>query len=67
MSKPCHAGVSININVDYLKGAKEGDDILIDANLLKLGKKLAFLECVLKHKKDNSVIAKGSQVKYVEL
>ncbi|XP_065362238.1 acyl-coenzyme A thioesterase 13 [Calliphora vicina] len=66
MSKPCHPGVSVSISVDYLKAAKEGDDVLIDANLLKAGKKLAFLECILKHKKDNSIIAKGSHTKYVD-
>uniref|UniRef100_A0A1I8PIX2 Thioesterase domain-containing protein n=1 Tax=Stomoxys calcitrans TaxID=35570 RepID=A0A1I8PIX2_STOCA len=66
MSKPCHPGVSVNINVNYLKAAKAGDEVLIDASLLRAGKKLAFLECELRQKKDNSIIAKGSHTKFVD-
>uniref|UniRef100_A0A1B0AI39 Thioesterase domain-containing protein n=1 Tax=Glossina pallidipes TaxID=7398 RepID=A0A1B0AI39_GLOPL len=66
MSKPCHPGVSVNINVNYLKPAREGDDVIIDASLLRAGKKLAFLECELRHKKDNSLIAKGGHTKFVD-
>lgn len=56
----------MNINVNYMKAAKAGDEVLIDASLLKAGKKMAFLECELRHKKDNSIIAKGSHTKYVD-
>ncbi|XP_037940300.1 acyl-coenzyme A thioesterase 13 [Teleopsis dalmanni] len=66
MSKPCHAGVSVDINVSYMKAAKKGDEVIIDANTIKAGKKLAFIECELRHKKDGSVIAKGSQTKFVD-
>uniref|UniRef100_A0A1A9WTM0 Thioesterase domain-containing protein n=1 Tax=Glossina brevipalpis TaxID=37001 RepID=A0A1A9WTM0_9MUSC len=66
MSKPCHPGVSVNMNVSYMKAAREGDDVIIDANLLRAGKKMAFLECELRHKKDNSLIAKGSHTKFVD-
>ena len=58
-------GVSVDIHVSYLKGAREGDVVLIEADTLKKGKTLAYLECVLKHKKDGSLIAKGSHTKYV--
>lgn len=51
--------------ISYLKGAREGDDVVVDANTVKVGKTLAFLECELRHKSDNSVIAKGTQTKYV--
>lgn len=66
MSKPCHPGVSVHISVNYLKAAKEGDDVLIDANILRAGKKLAFLQCDLRHKTDNSLIATGSHTKFVD-
>lgn len=49
----------------YLKGAKEGDEIVIDANTVRAGRNLAYLECELRNKKDGSLIAKGSQTKYV--
>lgn len=58
-------GVSVDIHVSYLKGAKEGDVVVIEADTVKKGRNLAFLECVLKHKRDGSLIAKGSHTKYV--
>ncbi|XP_030372135.1 acyl-coenzyme A thioesterase 13-like [Scaptodrosophila lebanonensis] len=66
MSKPCHPGVSVDLSVSYLKGAREGDEVLIEAKTVRAGKKLAFIDCVLRHKKDNSVIAKGHQTKFVD-
>jgi len=65
MSKPCHPGVSVDIHVAYLKPAKEGDYVIIEANTVKTGRQLALIDCELRHKKDNSVIAKGTQTKYV--
>jgi len=43
-----NAGVSIDIHVSYLKGAREGEDIVVDAKTIKAGKTLAFLEVELK-------------------
>lgn len=65
MSQPCHPGVSVDINVNYLKGAKEGDQVLIEANTVRVGKTLAFIDCVLKLKENDAVIAKGTHTKYV--
>ena len=65
MTKELPPGVSINLSVSYLKGAKEGDDVIIDAKTIKAGKTLAFLDCELRHKKDDSIIAKGTHVKYI--
>lgn len=58
-------GVSVNINMTYIKGAREGDVVVVEADTIRAGKNLAFLECSLKHKKDGSVIAKGEHTKYV--
>lgn len=49
----------------YLKGAKEGDEVTIDARTVRAGKRLAFLECELKHKKDGSIIAKASHTLFI--
>ncbi|EDV39892.1 uncharacterized protein Dana_GF24238, isoform B [Drosophila ananassae] len=66
MSKPCHPGVSVDLSVNFLNGAKLGDDVIIEASLSKVGKYLAFIDCTLKHKKDDKVVAKGTHLKYVK-
>lgn len=58
-------GVSVDIHLSYLKGAREGDVVVIEADTIRAGRQLAFLECTLKHKKDGTLIAKGSHTKYV--
>nr|CAD7198874.1 unnamed protein product [Timema douglasi] len=59
-----HPGVSVDLNVSYLKAANLGDKILIDAKTLKAGKRLAFLEVEIK-KESGELIAKGSHTKFV--
>ncbi|XP_061393830.1 acyl-coenzyme A thioesterase 13-like [Musca vetustissima] len=66
MSADAHPGVSVDLNVSYLKSAKEGEEIIVDAKTIKVGKKLAFLECVLKKKSDGSIVAKGGQTKFID-
>ncbi|XP_063702377.1 acyl-coenzyme A thioesterase 13-like [Culicoides brevitarsis] len=58
-------GVSVDLSVSYLKGAREGDDIVIDAKTLKSGANLAFTTCTLTNKKDGSIIAHGNHTKFV--
>uniref|UniRef100_A0A1B6ETZ1 Thioesterase domain-containing protein n=1 Tax=Cuerna arida TaxID=1464854 RepID=A0A1B6ETZ1_9HEMI len=58
-------GVSVDLHVTYLKGAAIGEDILIEANTLRAGKNLAFLEVYIKKKDDGSIVAKGSHTKFV--
>ena len=65
MSANSHPGVTVDLRVSYLTGAKEGDEIIVDANTLKVGKNLAFIECILKNKSNGAIIAKGGQTKYV--
>uniref|UniRef100_T1GK59 Thioesterase domain-containing protein n=1 Tax=Megaselia scalaris TaxID=36166 RepID=T1GK59_MEGSC len=45
MSKGTHPGVSVDLHVSYLKGAKEGDSVLVDATTVRAGKNLAYIEC----------------------
>lgn len=59
-------GTSVNLNMSYLKTAKEGDELCIDAMTVKAGKNLAFLDCEIKHKKDNSIVARGSHTKFFQ-
>uniref|UniRef100_A0A336LNN2 CSON015031 protein n=1 Tax=Culicoides sonorensis TaxID=179676 RepID=A0A336LNN2_CULSO len=58
-------GVSVDLQVSYLKGAREGDEIIIDAKTLKSGANLAFTVCTLTSKKDGSIIAQGNHTKFV--
>lgn len=53
------------INCSYLKGAREGDTVIVDAKAVKTGKTLAYLECELRNKANGQIIAKGSQTKYI--
>lgn len=48
-----------------MKGAKEGDEIVIDAKTLKSGANLAFTTCVLTNKKDGAIVAHGNHTKFV--
>ena len=47
-----------------MKGAKTGDDIVIDANTLKAGKTLAFLTVDIKNTKGD-LLAQGRHTKFV--
>lgn len=65
MSNDKPAGVSVDLHVSYLKAAKLGDEVLIDASTVRAGKRLAFLACELRQKADGSLIARGTQTKFI--
>ncbi|KAK3913183.1 Acyl-coenzyme A thioesterase 13 [Frankliniella fusca] len=58
-------GVTVDLHVTYLKGAKVGEDIVIEASTLKAGKNLAYLHVDIINKKNNELIARGSHTKFV--
>uniref|UniRef100_A0A6M2DRZ5 Thioesterase domain-containing protein n=1 Tax=Xenopsylla cheopis TaxID=163159 RepID=A0A6M2DRZ5_XENCH len=58
-------GVSVDIHVSYLKGATLGDKVVVEANTVKAGKTLAFLEIDVFKKECKSMIAKGSHTKFI--
>ncbi|XP_065360257.1 acyl-coenzyme A thioesterase 13-like [Calliphora vicina] len=66
MSANSHPGVSVDLRVSYVSAAKEGEEIIVDANTLKVGKKMAFIDCVLKKKSNDAIVAKGGQTKFVD-
>ncbi|XP_017842435.1 acyl-coenzyme A thioesterase 13 isoform X2 [Drosophila busckii] len=66
MSKSSHPGVSSSLNVNYLAAAKPGDVIEVDANTVHAGRKMAYIECVLRNKATGRVIASGGQTKFVD-
>ena len=58
--EPYSYGVSVNMDLSYLKAAKLGEEILIEANVLKQGRTLAFLEVELRKRSTNELLVKGS-------
>ncbi|XP_069701581.1 acyl-coenzyme A thioesterase 13-like [Periplaneta americana] len=59
-------GPTVNLNISYMKTAKEGDTIVIDSNTLKAGKALAFFEVEIRKKQTGELIAKGFHTKYID-
>ncbi|XP_017096358.1 acyl-coenzyme A thioesterase 13-like [Drosophila bipectinata] len=66
MSKGSHPGVTANLSVSFLAPAKLGEVVQIEANTVRAGKKMAYLDCVFKLKSDGRILAKGGQVKYIQ-
>jgi len=58
-------GVSVDMNINYLKAAKLGEEILIEARTLRKGRTLAFLECEIKNKDSGALLVKGSHTKFI--
>ncbi|KAL1501409.1 hypothetical protein ABEB36_006733 [Hypothenemus hampei] len=57
--------VSVHINTEYVKGAKINDEIEIEANTVKVGKSLAFLEVFIREKQSGALLVKGSHTKFL--
>lgn len=60
-----HLGVSVNMNIDYMKAGRLGSEIIVDAQVKKRGKKLAFLDVEIRDKENNDLLAKGSHTKFI--
>lgn len=67
MSKGSHPGVTSSLNVSYLAAAMPGDVVEVEATTLHAGRKMAYIECVLRKKADGKIIAKGGQSKFVDM
>ena len=57
-------GVSTDLSVSYCAPAPTGARVMITCEVLKVGKTLAWMECVLKNE-DGSVIATGRHTKFL--
>ena len=62
-SKRSEKGVSVDLHVIYMAPAKIGDTIIVSANVIKFGNKIAFTTADLIRKKDDILIAKGVHTK----
>ncbi|GLJ24879.1 hypothetical protein SUGI_0475840 [Cryptomeria japonica] len=59
------SGVSVEINVSYLNAAKLGEEIEIEAKVLRIGKAIAFVTVDLRKKNTGELIAQGRHTKYL--
>ena len=57
-------GVSTDLTISYVSAAKEGDVILIECSIVKLGKSLANVYTVIRNKNTGQVVATGSHTKF---
>jgi acyl-coenzyme A thioesterase 13 len=58
-------GASRNLNVTYLKPPVEGDDCIIEAEVVQIGKRLAMTRGVMKRAKDGVLLAICEHQKYM--
>jgi acyl-coenzyme A thioesterase 13 len=58
-------GVSVDLNVSFLKGVKVGETIVIESETVRAGSTLAFLHVQLRNKKTGEVVALGSHTKFL--
>uniref|UniRef100_A0A914C4G6 Acyl-coenzyme A thioesterase 13 n=1 Tax=Acrobeloides nanus TaxID=290746 RepID=A0A914C4G6_9BILA len=56
-------GVSVDLIVSYLAPAKLNETIVVDANVLRVGKTLAYTRADLYRKEDNKLVATGLHTK----
>jgi len=59
---PTRPGVSVDINVNFIRAGMHNEDVYIDGTVLKTGKKLGFTQVDLK-RKDGTLIATGRHTK----
>ncbi|XP_013793379.1 acyl-coenzyme A thioesterase 13-like [Limulus polyphemus] len=59
------AGVSVDLNVTYLKGAKAGDELQVESSLLRAGRSMAFLSVDIRNKETGLLIAQGRHTKHL--
>lgn len=64
-SKIERPGVSIEMNVSFIRPANIGDELFIEGRILKVGKNLAFLTVEVKNKITGQIIALGKHTKFV--
>ncbi|KJH46762.1 hypothetical protein DICVIV_07178 [Dictyocaulus viviparus] len=56
-------GVSVDLHVTYLGAVKEGETVVLDAEVIRAGKTLAFTKADLFLKSTNKIVATGLHTK----
>ncbi|TPX67236.1 hypothetical protein SpCBS45565_g03942 [Spizellomyces sp. 'palustris'] len=60
------AGVSVDLSTQYLSSAREGDVVLVSADVVKTGGTLAFTKTVIRDKDSGKIIASGTHLKFIK-
>ena len=63
---PTRPGVSVDINVNFIRAGMHNEDVYIDGTVLKTGKKLGFTQVDLK-RKDGTLIATDGTQKHLQV
>jgi acyl-coenzyme A thioesterase 13 len=50
---------TVEMNVSFISGARPGDELIVEARALKVGRSAAFGEAEARRRSDNAIIAKG--------
>lgn len=51
-----------NLNINYLFGAKEGEEVTVKANVVRIGKKIANVECKVYNHEDDIICTATSNL-----
>ncbi|KND04689.1 uncharacterized protein SPPG_08840 [Spizellomyces punctatus DAOM BR117] len=60
------AGASVDLSTQYLSSAREGDVVLVSADIVKTGGTLAFTKTVICAKDSGKIIASGTHMKFIK-
>ena len=58
-------GVSTDLSISYLAPALVGDTVLVSAQVLKVGKTLAFVTVDIRRESDKALVAQGRMTKHL--
>ena len=59
------AGVSVEMQMRYLRAARVGETILIETETQKSGKNLLFCNVLIKNKESGKLLVHGTHTKYI--
>ncbi|GAA5885209.1 hypothetical protein JCM16303_005906 [Sporobolomyces ruberrimus] len=59
-------GVSTDINITYVRGAKLGENLTINSQVINMGRTLAFTRTEINSSESGKLLAYGSHTKYIK-
>lgn len=54
--------LGVEMNVSFLRGARPGDEIIVEGRVIRLGRTVAFAEAEVRRRGEQELIAKGRSV-----
>jgi acyl-coenzyme A thioesterase 13 len=59
-------GVTTDLNVSYFSAGRAGEAVIVEATVLKSGRRLAYVSVDLKRERDGALLAQGRMTKFLE-